>query len=137
MYFLDQVKTVYIPRQLAGVLAWHMQKYEPFVKQMQDHFFFIDFSCALLKSVLSISIFMPARRCGRKVVFHSKVTYYWYGLTLDPALMSNHMSSKAWDKITYSFPNFNVCAVKVWEWIRNFIQYFIVDVIIYARLNKS
>ena len=34
-----------------------------------------------------------------------------------------------WDEITYSFPNANGCTIKVWEWINNFILYFIMDVI--------
>ena len=35
--------------------------------------------------------------------------------------ISNHMHSKLLDEITYPFPNFNV---KVWEWISNFIPYY-------------
>ena len=31
--------------------------------------------------------------------------FYWHGLTLIPARLSNHMSSKVWDEITYPFPN--------------------------------
>ena len=27
-----------------------------------------------------------------------------------------------WDEITYPFPNFHVTTIKVWEWIRDFIQ---------------
>ena len=26
-----------------------------------------------------------------------------------------------WDYFTYSFPNFDVATVEVWEWIKNFI----------------
>ena len=32
------------------------------------------------------------------------------------------------DKITYQFPNFSGCAVKVWELISNFIAHFIMSV---------
>ena len=30
-----------------------------------------------------------------------------------------------WNEIPYSFPNFNICTVEVWEWIRNFTPHFI------------
>ena len=33
--------------------------------------------------------------------------FYWHCLTLIPAWISNHMPCKAWDEITYPFPNFN------------------------------
>ena len=36
-----------------------------------------------------------------------------------------------WDEITYPFPNFSGCIVEVLEWIRNFTQRFIMDVISY------
>ena len=32
---------------------------------------------------------------------------YKHGLALIPARISNHMSSKVWENITYPFPNFN------------------------------
>ena len=34
-----------------------------------------------------------------------------------------------WDEVTYPFPNFNGCAVEVWEWIRNFTPHFTGQVI--------
>ena len=37
------------------------------------------------------------------------------------------MPNKVWDEITYQFPNGST--IEVWEWIINFIQYFIMDVI--------
>ena len=33
--------------------------------------------------------------------------FHLHGLTLIPAWISNHMSSKVWDEITYPLPNFN------------------------------
>ena len=45
--------------------------------------------------------------------------------------MINHVSRKLWDEITYPFSNFNGCTVEVWEWISNFIPYFISVVITY------
>ena len=44
---------------------------------------------------------------------------YWYGLTLIPAWISNHIPAKVWDGITYPFPNFSGCTIEVWEWISN------------------
>ena len=41
--------------------------------------------------------------------------FYKYGLTLIPAWISNHMSSKMWDEITYPFQNFKGYTVEVWE----------------------
>ena len=35
--------------------------------------------------------------------------------------MSNNMSNKVCDEITYPFPNFNGTTVEVLEWISNFI----------------
>ena len=49
--------------------------------------------------------------------------FYWHGLTLIPAWISNHMPSKVWGEITYPFPNFNGCTVEVWEWINHFTFY--------------
>ena len=39
--------------------------------------------------------------------------FYWHGLTLIPAWISNHMPNKMWDDITYPFLNFNSCTVEV------------------------
>ena len=39
------------------------------------------------------------------------------------------MYSKVKDEIPFPFTNFNGCTVEVWEWIRNFILLFIMDVI--------
>ena len=40
--------------------------------------------------------------------------FYWHGLTLIPALISNYINYIAWNTITYPFPNLNGCAVEVW-----------------------
>ena len=34
-----------------------------------------------------------------------------------------------WDKVTYSFPNFNGATVDVWESIGNFIPHLMIDLI--------
>ena len=46
------------------------------------------------------------------------------------------MPNKVWDEITYPFPNFNSAVIEVWEWISNFIIYFIVHVITYPCWDK-
>ena len=38
---------------------------------------------------------------------------YQEGLTLIPAWISNHLSSKMWDELTYPFLNFNGATVEV------------------------
>ena len=50
---------------------------------------------------------------------------------LQTAWISNHMPGNMWDKITYPFPNFNNATVEVWEWIRNCMSQFIMNVITY------
>ena len=61
----------------------------------------------------------------------SSSPFYEHGSTLIPACISNHMSSKVCDGITYSFLNFNGATVEVKEWISNFIPHIIMDVITY------
>ena len=46
---------------------------------------------------------------------------------------NNHMPSKVWYEIIYLFPNFNGATVDLWEWINNFMLYFITDVITYDK----
>ena len=41
--------------------------------------------------------------------------FYLHGLTLTPAWISHHMSSKVWDEITYPFLNFNGATAEVYE----------------------
>ena len=43
--------------------------------------------------------------------------FYWYGLTLIPAWISYHMTSKVWDDSTYPFANFNDQTVEVCWWM--------------------
>ena len=60
------------------------------------------------------------------IVLHGHLGYLL--LTL---INFNHMPGKVWDEVTYPFPNFNGCTVEVWEWISNFIPYFIMGVVAY------
>ena len=41
------------------------------------------------------------------------------------------MPSNVWDEITFPSLNFNGCTFEVYEWIGNFIQHIIMDVITY------
>ena len=50
-------------------------------------------------------------------------------LTYIAAWISNQMSSKVWDEITYRRPIFKGATIEVWEWISNYILHFIMDVI--------
>ena len=52
---------------------------------------------------------------GWKDFLASRGLFYQHGITSIPAWMSNRISSKVWDEITYPFPNFNGAAVEVWE----------------------
>ena len=42
-----------------------------------------------------------------------KGPFYWHGLTLIKALVSNHTRSKVWDETTYQFPNFKDYTVEM------------------------
>ena len=46
------------------------------------------------------------------------------------------MLNKAWDEITSPFQNFNRATFEVWEWISNFTQHFIMNVIIYLSAQS-
>ena len=40
-------------------------------------------------------------------------SFYYHGLTLIPAWISNYIHFNVWDEITYQFLNFNGCTVEV------------------------
>ena len=63
--------------------------------------------------------------------------FNWYGLALilTCTCISNHMPSKVWKEITYSFPTFNGFIVEAWEWMNNFISVY--DVCNYLPLLGS
>ena len=42
------------------------------------------------------------------------------------------MPTQVWDEITQLFPNSNGYTIQNWEWIGNFIPFFIIGVIIYV-----
>ena len=62
---------------------------------------------------------------------------YKHGLPFIPPWISNDMSSKVWDEITYLYPNLNGSTVEVWEWRSNFISHFIMEIITYPYWDKS
>ena len=43
----------------------------------------------------------------------TRTPFYWHGLTLIPACISNYIHYKVWDEITYPFLTFNGCTVEV------------------------
>ena len=65
--------------------------------------------------------------------FNLRGHFYLHGLNYIPAWISNHMPSKVWEQIIYSFPNFSVSNIEIWEWISNFIPHFIMNVITYPH----
>ena len=42
-------------------------------------------------------------------------SFYWHGLTLISARISNHIPSKVRDEVTYPFSNFNGATIEVWN----------------------
>ena len=53
------------------------------------------------------------------------------------AWISDHMSNKVWDDITYPFSNFSGSIIEVWEWRSNLIPHFIMDMITYPCQDYS
>ena len=64
---------------------------------------------------------LKERLDGRE--YHASGGYKTWGpgqtLIRNPVWISNNMSSKVWDDITYPFPNFKGSTVEFWEWINN------------------
>ena len=74
-------------------------------------------SCHSLPSIMECTNCMLASSYAFGMVtptaFLSSGFFYYQGLTLIPAWISNHTPSKVWDEITYPFLNFNGCTVEV------------------------
>ena len=47
------------------------------------------------------------------------------------------MAWKVWDEIIYSFSNFKIATVEVWEWISNLIPLLIIDVITHPCMDSG
>ena len=71
---------------------------------------------------------------GQRVNLPGTPFTFMHWLTIFPAWISNHMSSKVWGEITYPFPNFNGCTVDVWECC--FIPHFTVETL-YSTIYHS
>ena len=64
--------------------------------------------------------------------------FEWVRLSMFTHILQGWLTSrKVWVEITYPFPNFDGCNVRVWEWISNFIPQFIMDVITYPCWDWS
>ena len=58
-------------------------------------------------------------------------------LPLIPEWITNHMSSKVWDEIIYTFPNLDGCTVDVWELINNFIRHISMGALVRSMLIRG
>ena len=67
----------------------------------------------------------------------SDTDLYILSVVLIPEWVRKQIPIKMWDDISSLFPNFNVCAVEVWEWISNFIPHFIIGIIIWKVMWYS
>ena len=57
-----------------------------------------------------LSVLLPLHLHSR---LNTSGPFYWHGLTLIQAWISNYMSGKVWGEITYPFLKFNSCTVEV------------------------
>ena len=69
---------------------------------------------AYTKLSLNSRLLMTGKLCqSRHFLWCDWAPFYWHGLTLISAWISNHMPSKVWNGITYPSLNFNGCTVEV------------------------
>ena len=61
-----------------------------------------------LISAISVSVY--TQQCDIQT---TSAPFYWHGLTLIPAWISNHIHYEMYDEITYPFLNFNGATVEV------------------------
>ena len=78
-----------------------------------------------------------SQRVDNTKPFDTICPFYYHGLTLIPAWISNYTDYNVRDEITYPFLNFNGATVEVWEWISNFTPCFTEHMIIYPCWDKS
>ena len=57
--------------------------------------------------------------------------FYYHGITLIPAWLSNYIHYKVWGELSFLVSNFYYSTVEVWEWISNFIPQFTGHMITY------
>ena len=65
----------------------------------------------------------------RSISYLNLGPFHYEGLILIPTYISI-TCLVVLDEITFPFPNFNGATVEVWEWISNFIQHFVMGVIV-------
>ena len=81
----------------------------------------------LMHHIFHITLMYRATHCNEL----SSSPFYWHGLTLNPARISNCIHYIVWDEITYPSLNFNGATVEVQKWISNTIPHFTRHVIPY------
>ena len=82
---------------------------------------------ASLTTVANLYIFIQSNHSVSGKIYHRKIPQGPLLLTwlhLNPSMDRWFIHCKVWNKITYTFPNFNSCTVEVWEWISNFALHF-------------
>ena len=136
LWIYNQDHCVYAPNQWDGVInvtsliGWaHSQNgpciisHSPAIVHF-DHSF-VASSCSMVDEIPQVPQFNP------------RGPFYWYGLTLIPAWINNHMPKKVWDGVIYSFANFKSCTIEVREWTSNFIEPTIMDVVTNSWRDES
>ena len=83
----------------------------------------------LVKNLLVFATLTPETHIQDTSLHLGPLLPAWFNFI--PACISNYTHYELWDEITYPFPNINGATIEVWEWINNFIPYFIMGVITY------
>ena len=119
-WYMSPRRPLLLSWHLTQIIASHLKVGHPKISFMVTRSSMSSRHLATQQGIRMIATIMAARG-----------PLYQHGSTLIPAWISNRMSIKVWDGITYPFLNFNGCTVEVSEWISNFIPHFIMDVITY------
>ena len=88
-------------------------------------------TCVFQPSSSCLFVKQSWRPSGNKARELAWDRFYWYGLTLIPARISNYIHHEMWGDKTYPFSNFNGATFEVWEWINNSMPHFNGHVITY------
>ena len=113
---------------LSNKTLWHSNKNTKIFKQEYE------FQNIICKTAAIFSKYQCIKSCYMQHGKHDvrcqgPLLLTWFNL--NPAWIGNHLPGKVWDEINYPFLNFNGYTVEVKEWISDFIQHFIMDVIMY------
>ena len=110
----------------------HFKQIYRYIYQCVRHFSISDTSRCRLREYLAIAYCINFCVFGwyksNETIWAS---FYWHGLTLTRAGISNYIHYKVWGEITNPFLHFDGSTVEVWEWISNFIPHFTGHVITY------